>query len=340
MSLLLIRLLIAVWMTVSIFAHKVSAQVIFENNFDSQADWWPTAKQDSCTPSSCTSGVPTNWSYWRNDELWTPYGSSPTVGSNPTIQISSFNHFGSSGKAFTVYNESHNGSSGDGWGADGILAKRLDQDYKEVYVQIKIKFQSGFKLWKVGQDQSLIKLFRIYHFDGVGSPFEFFSGGKSAPIYILDVQKSQYGTKNSHAIRIDPQETQYLSYAWPYQPFIGSPSFESSIGDGNWHTLSWQAKINSTLDATDGILRFWMDGVLQAERTNIPFLKSGSNISIGWNVVAIGGNALNLFSDPVNKAEQWYAIDDVVVSTTPIPADYVIGGLKAPKNLLGTPVKP
>ena len=313
------------------------AQVVFEENFDGQPDWWPTARQSSCIPSSCISGVPSNWTYWRNDELWTPFGVSPTLGSNPSIQITPFNHYGATGKAFTVWNESNNGASGDGWGADGILAKRLDQDYKEIFVQIKIKFQPDFKFWKAGQAQSLIKLFRIYHYDGTGSPFTFFTNGFSAPIYIMDVQRDEYGTKSAHAIRIDPQETQYSSYLWPYQRFVGSPQFESSIGDGNWHTLSWQAKINSALDATDGVIKFWMDGVLQAEKTDIPFLKTGSNMSIGWNVVAIGGNSLNLFSDVANKAEQWYAIDDVVVSTTPIPVGYVIGGAKPPASSLQVP---
>lgn len=41
--------------------------------------------------------------------------------------------------------------------------------------------------------------------------------------------------------------------------------------------------------------------------------------------------------------EQWYAIDDVVISTTTIPQDYVIGGpkpLAAPANVLATPSTP
>jgi hypothetical protein len=48
----------------------------------------------------------------------------------------------------------------------------------------------------------------------------------------------------------------------------------------------------------------------------------GSSAGIGWNTIHIGGNSDNAFANP---GEQWYAIDDVVVSTTPIPADYVPG---------------
>jgi len=50
---------------------------------------------------------------------------------------------------------------------------------------------------------------------------------------------------------------------------------------------------------------------------------------VGWNMVSLGGNAFNLFSDTANKAEQWYALDDVVVSTEYLGPGYVIGSLDA-----------
>lgn len=328
---------------VIVSAHNVNAEVIFEDDFNNQPNWWPTSKQVDCVSGTCVDGIPTGWSFWRNDELWTPYGSTPTLGTNPTIQISSLNYFGAIGKGFTVYNESHSGSSGDGWGADGILAKRLSQDQKEIYVQFRIKFQQGFqRFWTVGGNASMIKIFRAFHYDGTGSPFLFFTNGNVAPAYIFDTVANEYGNQFATAMRCDPQATQYActGNTVPYTKYVGSLPWSSSLGDGNWHTLKWHLKMNTALDAKDGVVEFWMDGLRQLSKINMDWLRAGGDVNAGWNVVAIGGNSFNQFSNASNKAEQWYAIDDFVVSTTPIPADYVIGGPKAPKNLLGVPVKP
>ncbi len=51
---------------------------------------------------------------------------------------------------------------------------------------------------------------------------------------------------------------------------------------------------------------------------------------------------MNMFTDVENKGEQWYAIDDVVVSTTPIQEDYQLGegGQEDPPPQPETPVEP
>jgi len=344
MKRLIVPALLAIAVVLGISVHGAFAGVIFEDNFNSQPDWWPTSKQVSCEPSSCAAGVPSGWNYWRNDEYWTPYGTSPTPGTNPTIQISSFNSYGGSGKAFTVYNESNNGASGDGWGADGILAKRLSQDYNEIYVQLKIKFQPGFqRFWTVGGNASMIKIFRAYHYDGIGSPFLFFDQGNSAPIYIYDTIVSEWGNRFGTAMRCDPQATQYACTGNTVSDtlYVGSPAWASQLGDGNWHVLSYRLKLNTAIDVKDGIMELWVDNVRQLNKTDMDWIRTGGNINAGWNVIAIGGNAFNNYMHITNTtyqagAEQWYAIDDVVVSTTPIPSGYVIAGSTtpaAPKNL-------
>ncbi len=52
--------------------------------------------------------------------------------------------------------------------------------------------------------------------------------------------------------------------------------------------------------------------------------EAGSSESIDWNMIGIRENTTNWFPDPSNQAEQWYAIDNVIVSTTQQPYDGVI----------------
>lgn len=108
--------------------------------------------------------------------------------------------------------------------------------------------------------------------------------------------------------------------------------YDTTWGDDGWHTVKIHVKMNSALGAADGVLQLFIDGNLSKELTNVVWREYYAEEQGGWNSFAIGGNAINRYSgltnlDPYESgAEQWYAIDDVVVSTTDIPADYVIGG--------------
>lgn len=325
---------------ISIFWVSVShAGVIFEDNFDATSDWWTTMRAGNyqCVDTGCTEGAvapPVKWSWYYSDEIWNPYSTSPTVGSKPSMIIDGTNHYGASGKAFTVWNE-----SAREFISDGILAKHFSTDYNEIYVQLKIKFQPGFQhFWTVGQNASMIKIFRAMHYDGSGSPFLFFEGGNVAPAYIFDTVNSEYGNMYATALRCDPQATQYRcpNNSVGYTKYAGEPTWANSLGDGEWHTLAWHLKMNSNLDVKDGIVQFWFDDVLQLDKIDMDWLRSGGDSQAGWNVIAIGGNAFNNYkqiNSPytfVSGAEQWYAIDDVVVSTTSIPDDYVIGSSSIP----------
>lgn len=330
--------------------NHATAQVIFEDNFDSQSDWAPKClncnrNSGGYTSGAESSGTPNGWDWWRNDEFWSPfvftdrgYGGG-TINSKPTIQISNLNFYGPTGKALTVFNESNNGDGSDGFGADGILAKSLGQDYQELYINVKIKYQKGFQLhWTVGSNGAIQKLVRLGHNGNPNQPFGFGSSYQNAPMYFFDTYVDEYGLSHTHSFRFSPANLYYLPGQKTMGQYVGKPSFDISIGDGNWHTLSFYLKMNSSPGVADGISKYWFDGVLQSSTSNIPFIKSGS--MLGWNSVYLGGNCFNQYAPITDKAEQWYAFDDIVVSTTPIPADYVIGGPKAPKNLLGTPVKP
>ena len=313
----MIKKLLIILLALSIFLSSNSvAETLFFTTFDSNSDWFPQTEEEGCSDATCISNVPTGWNYYRNDELWHPLTDGAWF--NPTLKISNDNYRGASGKALTVWNESNTGRSGDGWGADGILAKDLGSDYQELYVSMYIKFQNGFQFYASEANSAAIKMFRAYHWDRTGSPFSFFSGGNSAPIYIYDTSQTTTSFRHFHSYRCDPQETNYScnpQYDQSYT-FPEAPTFVDSLGDGNWHQLGWHIKMNSAPGVADGVLEFLVDGAIALARADVIWMGAASPGGLGWNIVAFGGNAYNLFSALENQAEQWYAIDDISISTT------------------------
>ncbi|KKP93463.1 MAG: Fibronectin type III domain protein [Candidatus Moranbacteria bacterium GW2011_GWE1_36_7] len=211
------------------------AEVIFEDNFDAQDDfWYVQARPDgSCSeqmtsPARCighacdqygrlvTNGsvcIPEGWSGVRNEEAWNPYdvsGSTAQVpGSHSTLQISSENYAGTSGKGVTIYNESFKGWDGTGWGADTVLAKKFTQDYPELYVRFKYKLQPDAQFTSYNGGAQM-KMFRIEHNDwNAPSMFLNFDYGYNAPMMLVQVGAGWDGTTpllgSSHQTRCDPQ---------------------------------------------------------------------------------------------------------------------------------------
>lgn len=376
---------------------KVKAAVIFEDNFDSQPDWQPKPATNDVFPSggfaSCDYNSvncdvfppPLNWNYYRTTGWW--WG--PEY--QETIRITDQANHGTVGKSFIVNNEANNGSSGDGWGADGILTKYFNQEKPELYVSFWLKTQPNW-IWNQNS-RTMIKIFRIGHFDNLGTIFQGFPNGNLAPIYLYDLMYSPiYGLEQSHSFRCDPQLTDYYCINSPAGSEDSSTHFNLGgitkgepinprdpglWADGNWHRHDFHIKMNtynseSSIWNQDGILEFWYDGQLQKSKNNLKWINSGNDLNMGWNYVAIGGNAYNNYNETwvardyavgesivynsyiwtciqahtansalypttsnsaywirnslvTSQIEQWYAIDDVIVSTTAIPENYVIG---------------
>lgn len=76
--------------------------------------------------------------------------------------------------------------------------------------------------------------------------------------------------------------------------------------------------MNSAVGAEDGIAQYYFDGDLIMEVTDFAFSDNGSQTSprLNWNYVAFGGNSYNHYAPLSQAAEQWYAVDDIVISTT------------------------
>jgi len=309
-------------------------EVIFTENFNNQPDWQPhpaTNAQDGyayCDIDWC-GGLqpPPGWTYYRTTGQWWGPMYHDTLRIKATADNSTDVGRGGSGKALVVYNESNSG--GDGWGADGQLTKVFDQDYQELYIRAWIKTQAGWQ-WP-SSDDMMIKMFRVGHFDKTGSAYAFFWSGNTAPLYLWDFKHSNtWGTRGMDSFRGDPQATRYNSGSPSdldndFLLKAGDTSIEPNgagmLADTQYHRLDFHVKMNTLSGTTwnsNGVLEFWYDGMLKSIKTNVKWKDTGSTEAIGWNMVGFGGNAYNTFSATENKLEQWYAIDDIVVSTTPI----------------------
>jgi len=297
--------------------------IIFEETFDSQANWNMDGSINKDCGTNCQDAPPN----------WNAYYAVPPIGSKSTsiepIPDGSADHTGGSArKAFISYYSNIQYSGG------AMLSKTFAQDYPELYLQAWLKTQPG---WQTAPDSS-IKMFRIGHYDGTGSAFEYFPSGHSAPIGLLNWGTSSQwrGTDGCYIplLRCDPQETSYYCPQPPYDVDTPqritagvSPSSPGGFADGGWHRYDLHVRMNTQTGSTwnkNGMWEFSYDGTVIRSITDIQWKYDGSGANIGWNTIQFGGNSDNVYGgDP---SAQWVAFDDIVVSTTPIPDNYVIGG--------------
>ncbi len=261
---------------VGVWAENVSAQIIFEEDFNGQVDWMPVDNNEACNnvSATCDGEPPENWDYYRSIEDWHP-SEAAYSSKQPAQQISNRQFIGPSGKSWIRYHESSETNQST-FGDDAMLLKHLGSEYDDVYVSFWIKFDPNWQ-W-VSTGNAKFKLVRIFHFDGpdgTASPWKYFSGGDSGPIFIFDIKLSnRWGFRSTYSARCDPQASEYYcnpSRDWEGDSlWVDSPTFEESLGDGDWHQLQVRVKMNSSLGAKDGIFSVWLDGVLQYTFTNVP----------------------------------------------------------------------
>jgi hypothetical protein len=302
------------------YAGLCHGAVIFEESFDGKPDWNMDGSKFECNIGTCTDS-PENWNYYRQTNGF----------GQPTIRIfNQADHTTGSGKAFIVYSESNPKVN---WPSDAQLSKVFPEDYQELYWRAWIKTQGD---WQSAAN-SMFKVLRTTHYDRNGNFYEYFGSGNSSPTFLIELGTSpRHGTDFIPAYRCDPQSSNYYCQP-PYNMDIftklGStgqaPTSQGMYADGHWHRYDIHVKMNTQTGSAwnkDGIAEFWYDGVLKMSHNNVQWKYPGSAADVGWNSVTIGGNANNSFS---SQGEQWYAIDDVVVSTTPIPDNYVMGAKAA-----------
>ena len=282
----------------------------------------------------------------------------------PLARINSTNARGGSGKAITFWHEPINSSSCDGgtyWCSGGVLPVVLSQYYQELFIRFFIRFQPGW-VWDSTNNNSGQKIFRVSAYQNPFSMFSYHRvpTGSHHPVGLIDLGYPLYGGGGDRAqviaaIRFNssPPGMTTPDFTCPGPNLItqvgsecyysipggtgtsGSKKWEEWVGDGNWHSFQIHIKVNDQggyyPGNPNGIFELWVDGNLIFSMNNIPWADGVNENNYwpsgpvqGWNYVALGGNAYNRYYAQDQHIEQWYAVDDFVVSTKFIEDSYII----------------
>lgn len=304
--------------SVFLLTGHANAGVIFQDNFDAQNDW--TLPQPINAPSTCwvNCTVPSGWNHYYNGRSFCPGG----PGKN-NMYIDNVNSRGGSGKGMTFWDESCVDFVED---SDGQLGKFLGADYQEVYVRFYIKFSPTYQ-WKEGEFTPFHKFIHIWSYGGSGEPYNFFDRNNNEPVFVGNFEKYLSNISTMLAFRC---EVNYYCQGTPRYTFMVGTDMDhtvmstwAALRNGQWHSVEYNVKMNTynaglnTFNA-DGVARFWLDGNLIYSVSNIPWKDNGGTPNRGFNSISIGGNNYNRWTTSCSgtSCEQWYAVDDVVVSTT------------------------
>ena len=302
----------------------------------------------ACT--GCPDGAAKYRGYYIASSAWDGYKG------NNTLNISSANARGGAGKALTFWMEPINTTKCDGgtkWCSDGQLSVSLPQAYNEIYIRFYIKFQPDWK-WDSTNGSAAEKFCRATHLHELPgiAMYKFGTTGNHFPGLFFDLGEATYYGTEGILFKMHPRfQSSYHLGATPTPTYLinndyagyyvyggtgtgGRKTFEEYIGDGNWHCFEIRLKGNSSVGAEDGEWEVWVDGTSIFTQTNVAWADSVYKSSytncinppsdfVGWNWVSFGGNMLNRYYSEPTQIEQWYAIDDIVISTTyvgPLPA--------------------
>lgn len=262
--------IIKIFLSLSVFlmmTEFASAAVIFETDFDDTPDWissGPGAVDDSaaaiaCSPSSCPAGsIPEGWNYSYITGRW--WG--PNVG-KPSSQITNFQHYGLTGKAYTTYAEAPLSTSG-GWGSDSIIMKMLPGDNHELQIRFKMKFDPNWQ-WEVGSSP-MKKFMRFGYYHGIGDPWDAngtgLDKGKTKPQVLLDLAKYN-GGQTDIASLISVRSNPYFSaYADPlYSQYFTPDCYDGPASSVCYFPPSGNYGGASQMPRTDFADTSWNPGV-------------------------------------------------------------------------------
>lgn len=324
------------------------AQVLFQSNFDSATDY--TVAQSASISSACYTGcsIPGGFTAYNNAYSQCGSGISGRPGYN-NFYVSSVAGYpagsatcrGGSGKCWTKWQEACLAPSTNFDDADANLGYDLGTERENVHLRFYIKFPTNFNII----DNQSFKLWHIQHYNGGGAnPWNYFerdtnnqptaSGGirRADSNYIdLYAEARGYPTYYTHGFMFWRLGT----YAWA--------KAAGGIMDGDWHSIEIRQKRNSAIGVADGLLEVWVDGVKKSTWTDYPandinFNNGGTELR-GFRFVSVGGNNMSWTtacsdgSGSMTECEQWYAIDDVAISTSYIGTSDVAQTLAAPTGL-------
>ncbi|MBQ0831320.1 hypothetical protein [Marinobacter sp.] len=362
------------------------AELVFSESFDNQPDWdsglpeniqglpmspsdrggWPVA----IAQFEGTHNIPVGWSMVRQTPVWAP--SRGDADRHETIVISAESTAANpnraksgTGKSFVSWRD----SSTVRFGSDGLLMKHFQEGFDQIYVEFYINFSnesvaSYYDTQYGGNGTGLSKLFRIYHWDGTGDAFDYYTNNINPNmIWQFEGRSSAangYGfrnvvnllTRRDRGLLEDKQryidsggvfrEELPTSYNHESRVRYGGVAFENKRDGGfieggtvdldqvfgdetKWTKVAFFVKMNSEPGAFDGTLIQWIDDRKSMEVNTIAWVAASKDM-VQWTTFGIGGN--DNFEKYPNELrhEEWYAIDDIKAYTQ-IP-DYLTGDSK------------
>ena len=367
-------------------AQASHAEVIFSENFDDQPDWnsglientyglpmssskrggWDVAIAQYAE----THTIPVNWSMVRQTPVWAP--SRGDADRHETIEISAASTAENSnrtrsgtGKSFVSWRD----SSSQQFSSDGMLLKHYPEGFDQIYVEFYINFSNEsvatyFDTEYGGNGTGLSKLFRIYHWDGTGDSFDYYTNNINPNmIWGFDGRPAianGYGFRNGLAFltrrdRSLPEDDQRFithdgNYAdippSSYNPATrvpyggvafedkreggiingGAVDIDQMFGDETkWTKVAFFVKMNSAPGAFDGTFIQWFDDKKSMEINTVAWVAASRDM-VKWTTFGVGGNDNFLKYPNELRHEEWYSIDDIKVATE-IP-DYLSGSSK------------
>jgi hypothetical protein len=333
-------------------ASAAQSAVLFSDNFDAQPDWTSTMHSTQAAQlASAGDTLPANWDAIYQDTAWAAETGHPDKHSSLEILASNTDKTrNGTGKSMVHWRESNSKNNNFGWASDSQTVKLLGQPRTQLYAEFWIAFSDNWE-GRTSDQGWLSKLFRIGSWNGVDS---IFNGALESigPVFFWYYERAQFGLSNKHGYRGGPWGENYMmdksvpSYpegsgtnftsmtlgqapggADPlivdqvnggYLKDIGRYNFinhEQLFGVGqHWTKVAFYVQMNSAPDATDGVLKQWINDQRIVNKTNIPWIKANTeNKMVGWNYIAMGGNDFFRPYPDTDRFEDWYAIDDVVV---------------------------
>ncbi|WP_328184813.1 hypothetical protein [Marinobacter sp. OP 3.4] len=261
---------------------------------------------------------------------------------------------GGSGKSFVGWRESYD-PGWKQWNSDGILLKYMPEGYDQLYVSFYIRFspewtKSGnskiFRIFSWNGEESPF----VFFSDGNAGPlfdwkyshsgsygvrnFLTFRGGPHGENYKIDGNDmpgtprslinqgdiSMNYTKDTVGMSLDggtPEIRDQVNGGFISDNMNQTVTHEQIFGDSsNWTKMAFYVQMNSAPGANDGVVMQWINDELVFRNNTVNWVGENSgNQMVEWNAVALGGN--DFFREYPNdqRYEEWYSIDDVVIST-------------------------
>lgn len=182
-------------------------EIIFKEDFENLPDWESDLKNPNGDLSKpITNNPPKNWNHVYAFPTW-----SPSRGHDdrlPNISIKEHNPIMvRSGKRSAVFTRDAYSQPSWQWKSDGILAKTLDKDYKQLYIEFYIKYNPNSKIINENPETAFPnrgKIFRVLSWDRKGDFIANFEGSVTKPTAGYLYSSDDYGVRHVLMLRGHP----------------------------------------------------------------------------------------------------------------------------------------